>query len=398
MLAGAERCGSRMVRTRVLVVVTVAVVGVLSSTLGAAVVQHPGPVQHGTHALPEAGSSPVESGGPLSLSAGTAGTAPAAVSSATATPSAPPTDDTVTRVRVYENGSARWTIEIRTRLRTDDDVEHFRSFQEQFRGNTSAYLDPFADRITGVVADAANATGREMTATDFTAETSVQEVPRRWGVVSFSFRWSEFAATDREALVVGDVFQGGFFLAENDSMVVAGPEDYEVAETTPTADDAEGGAVTWTGRRDFSDGRPRVRFEPDGSDPTSADALPWTPLAVAGLGVAGVGAWLYRRRDPDGSAGGGESAGSAEGSTDSGAAGQSTDGVPSDPDAAVLTDAERVEALLAEGSGRMRQADVADALDWSASKTSRVVGDMAEEGRVEKLRVGRENVVELGED
>ncbi|PSP77033.1 DUF4897 domain-containing protein [Halobacteriales archaeon QS_1_68_20] len=332
------------------------------------------------------------------MSAGTAGTAPAAVSSATATPSAPPTDDTVTRVRVYENGSARWTIEIRTRLRTDDDVEHFRSFQEQFRGNTSAYLDPFADRITGVVADAANATGREMTATDFTAETSVQEVPRRWGVVSFSFRWSEFAATDREALVVGDVFQGGFFLAENDSMVVAGPEDYEVAETTPTADDAEGGAVTWTGRRDFSDGRPRVRFEPDGSDPTSADALPWTPLAVAGLGVAGVGAWLYRRRDPDGSAGGGESAGSAEGSTDSGAAGQSTDGVPSDPDAAVLTDAERVEALLAEGSGRMRQADVADALDWSASKTSRVVGDMAEEGRVEKLRVGRENVVELGED
>jgi uncharacterized membrane protein len=54
--------------------------------------------------------------------------------------------------------------------------------------------------------------------------------------------------------------------------------------------------------------------------------------------------------------------------------------------------------LLADAGGRMKQADVADELGWSASKTSRVVSDLVEADRVEKLRVGRENVLDLAED
>jgi uncharacterized membrane protein len=43
----------------------------------------------------------------------------------------------------------------------------------------------------------------------------------------------------------------------------------------------------------------------------------------------------------------------------------------------------------------MKQSDIVDALDWSKSKTSRVLSDMAEADRVEKLRIGRENVISL---
>ena len=46
----------------------------------------------------------------------------------------------------------------------------------------------------------------------------------------------------------------------------------------------------------------------------------------------------------------------------------------------------------------MRQADIAEAVDWSKSKTSPVVSWMAEEGTVEKIRIGRENVVRLAGD
>ena len=53
--------------------------------------------------------------------------------------------------------------------------------------------------------------------------------------------------------------------------------------------------------------------------------------------------------------------------------------------------------LLRENGGQMRQADIVDSVDWSKSKTSRVLSSMAEEGSVEKIRLGRENVVRLEE-
>ncbi|WP_394357381.1 helix-turn-helix transcriptional regulator [Halorubrum alkaliphilum] len=46
---------------------------------------------------------------------------------------------------------------------------------------------------------------------------------------------------------------------------------------------------------------------------------------------------------------------------------------------------------------RMRQSAIVEELDWSKSKTSRVLSRMADEGDVEKLRIGRENVIDLAE-
>jgi uncharacterized membrane protein len=46
----------------------------------------------------------------------------------------------------------------------------------------------------------------------------------------------------------------------------------------------------------------------------------------------------------------------------------------------------------------MRQAVIAEEFDWSASKTSRVVGRLSDEGSVEKLQLGRENLVTLPDE
>lgn len=54
--------------------------------------------------------------------------------------------------------------------------------------------------------------------------------------------------------------------------------------------------------------------------------------------------------------------------------------------------------LLGEHGGQMKQSAVAEELGWSASKTSRIVSGVAEEDRVEKLRIGRENVLTLPEE
>ncbi|MFB6201043.1 MAG: helix-turn-helix transcriptional regulator, partial [Halorhabdus sp.] len=290
------------------------------------------------------------------------------------------------------------------------------AFQERFRENTSRYLDPFRQRMQGVVANAANATGREMRAVNFTASTSIQEVPRRWGLVTYQFMWTNFAAQQNETLAVGDVFQGGFFLAANDSLEIEAPTEYEISRVEPTPDSRDDGVVTWVGREDFANRHPRVVFNPTtesqqpGEQSPTPDGATSSPFGRIGLGavlggvllltLVGIGAYIGWRRRTD--SGGTEhpASTSANVNQDSPAQAPTGEDAPGDDTSAggaVMTDPERVQALLEANGGRMRQASIADEFDWSASKTSRVIGNMVDEGTIEKLQLGRENLIEIAD-
>ncbi|MFB6243810.1 MAG: hypothetical protein ABEH80_06900, partial [Halobaculum sp.] len=189
----------------------------------------------------------------------------------------PETDTTVTRIVVSPNGTATWTVEFRTRLESDAAVEDYRAFQTTFRNDTEAFLASFRTRIRDVVGDAEDATGREMTARNFTAETTIQQVPRRWGVVRYQFEWRGFARVDGDSLLVGDVFDGGFFLARNDTLVIGGPPASRVAVSEPRPDRASETVVRWSGRRSFADGRPSVVFRPVVTPTATPSPTPTTP-------------------------------------------------------------------------------------------------------------------------
>lgn len=324
----------------------------------------------------------------------------------------PETDNTVTRIEVAENGSARWTIQIRTRLDTDEQVDEYTAFQARFRNDTVRYLGPFRERMQGVVSNAANATGREMRATNFTAATHIQEVPRRWGIVTYKFTWTNFAAQTSETLVVGDIFQGGWFIAANDTLQIKAPTNYEITHVDPEAASRDEGVVTWDGRKDFTDKRPRVVFTPstnqevttaelDTSTQTAPAPEAGTPfgksklgvvLGIIGFSIVGLLAFtVYRRRDSRGDPDQPVTADAENNPT--------TDHTPRSEDSAsstaVMTDEERVLNLLEANGGRMRQAAIAEEFDWSASKTSRLIGKLADKEAVEKLQLGRENLVSL---
>lgn len=303
----------------------------------------------------------------------------------------PETDNTVTRIDVQADGSARWTVQIRTRLDSAARVEEYQAFQDRFRKGSAQYLAVFRDRMRGVVANAENVTGREMHAVDFVASTSIQEVPRRWGVVSYEFTWEGFADAANGSVDVGDVFEGGFFIAENDTLQIDAPDGYAIQTVEPEPASRDNGVVSWTGRVDFADRHPRVVFVTGsgaGQGSTAGwiggDGSWWLLLAVAALLTAVGVAFAWRRRSGAEPAVAVESAPPGSGTATA--------------DASVLTDEERVRRLLEANDGRVRQAAVAEELDWSASKTSRVVGDMVEDGTVEKLQLGRENLLELAED
>lgn len=121
------------------------------------------------------------------------------------------------------------------------------------------------------------------------------------------------------------------------------------------------------------------------------------PLVVAALvalvaSTVAIALVLGRRDDgggPDGAATRAGTAGDRSAATVSpnGAPATDADHVPA------LTDADRVEQLLTENDGRMRQSVIVEELDWSKSKVSRVLSSMEEDDRIRKISIGRENLI-----
>jgi len=114
----------------------------------------------------------------------------------------------------------------------------------------------------------------------------------------------------------------------------------------------------------------------------------------AGAGAAGAGAAAAAGAERAQSQAQGEGADRQPDGTrprDRGAAGGAGPEGESDP--ALLPDEERVVRLLEANGGRMRQVRIVEETGWSKSKVSVTLSEMAEDGTVSKLRIGRENVV-----
>ncbi|MXR19577.1 helix-turn-helix transcriptional regulator [Halobacterium bonnevillei] len=65
---------------------------------------------------------------------------------------------------------------------------------------------------------------------------------------------------------------------------------------------------------------------------------------------------------------------------------------------AIDPDRERVLRILQESGGRIRQRQVVDETDWSASKVSRRLSKMEDDGLISKVTIGRENIVMLDDE
>ena len=101
----------------------------------------------------------------------------------------------------------------------------------------------------------------------------------------------------------------------------------------------------------------------------------------------------------DGSAG--DAAGVAAGAA-AAAAADSTDDDPPDEDDGVdvelLSDEERVERLLDRNGGRMKQAAIVKETGWSNAKVSQLLSAMEDDERIDKLRIGRENLISFPDE
>ncbi|MCG1006855.1 helix-turn-helix transcriptional regulator [Halorubrum lacusprofundi] len=396
-------------------------------------------------ALVVSGVAPVAGGAPSPSSSPSLDADPSAINPSTINPSAveqidePFDPNTATRIRIEPtpDGDAQWTVSVRYALSDERDRAAFDSTGERF---LDGEVGPDATLFEGFARQASQNLDRTMRIEDVDREVVVHDDPSSFDVASaetaavgelrLTFVWTEFLEEDGENLVLGDALttsNGGTWLLSleaRQTLEVATPEGYSVTGTPSTAvAQLSDGDVIIEGPQTFEEGDPVVIVY----GPASTIAPPWTMLTaaivIAAMLIAGsiVG---YRRMD--GGSGSAASGSVDEAAVDSGG-GERTDhgrldavaGDPTDPNSAsngsgadggettaeeeaedlsLLSDEERVERLLEDNGGRMRQADIVAKTGWSDAKVSQLLSAMDELGRVEKLRLGRENLISIPDD
>ncbi|MFB6352680.1 MAG: helix-turn-helix transcriptional regulator [Halobacteriales archaeon] len=291
-------------------------------------------------------------------------------------------DAVLLAVDLAPDGDGVWRVEYRVRLTDANDTAAFEDLQADVEANRSAYVSRFADRMAATVGEAERATGREMALRNVSVTTTIEQLPRTYGVVVYTFEWTNFAAVEGDRLRAGDAL-AGLFLDDDTSFLVSWPDGYALLQVSPEPDEAREHSVVWRGPTDFGPGDPTVVVAPGGGSGPGEPSLVGLAIVLLVLAVGGAVWWWHRSASRPTPA--------PDGPTDEGASGANR------PDAELLSNEERVLALLEEHGGRMKQQDVVQALDWTDAKTSQVVGKLRDAGEIEGFRLGRENVLRLPE-
>lgn len=299
-------------------------------------------------------------------------------------------DRVETTFALAENGSASVTVVYRYILDGNESSVDWEELRADIEDRPEAYVAGERDRWNATVADAQNATERNMSVSGFSVRTAGGMTPREYGEVTFTFRWSAFATVEPKWIRAGDALRA-YTLDEGTTLRISWPAAYSFQSAAPEPDDDDReNMVGWRGEEtDFLEDEPWVEVLEEGGSPGEAPNRESRgmviPLLIGGLVVLSLGSvalWWFRR----------------EGSADSQDSSPAPDPAPSSrPPPDLLSNEERVLSLLEDNGGRMKQQTIVSELDWTEAKTSQVVGELRDRGTVEVFRLGRENVLALPE-
>ncbi|QKY20838.1 hypothetical protein B4589_010775 [Halolamina sp. CBA1230] len=301
-------------------------------------------------------------------------------------------------VDLQADGDADWTVRTTIPFDTDDEREGFRTYAQRFEDG-EAVAGPGVAFFESAANASSAAADREMTITGVERDYTVGNAT---GTLRLRFHWTNFLDPEGDGYEFGDalVTEDGTWLRSLESgqeIAVRTPPGYEIQRSGIEARQ-ENESLVVVGPESFDPQEFSITYAPEpGNGPGSPNGPEeaFDPLAAALLGLlfAGVlvlAVWRWRGGEPIAEvANGDDSPPAADPEPES--AESEEPGV--DPE--LLSDEERVEVLLEQNGGRMRQADIVKETDWSDAKVSQLLSRMADEGSIEKLRLGRENVISL---
>lgn len=342
--------------------------------------------------------------------------------------SEPAAGETHLEVQLQDDGDAEWSVTVAIPIEEDDDREDFEAFAARFEaGEVGTELG--VEAFERAADAAAPGSDREMAIRSIDRESEIVdgtddgEATEERGLLRVTFVWESFARIeDDDTMYVDDAFNttdGTWLpgLTAEQSLTIRSPPGYGSPTTSPIG--AEDQDLHWEGPETFEPGYFTIVYSPaaTGPGPTPDDGIS-TLLVVVAMALSGaallVGLYLLvaRRRaegdtaaeeaSPDDALEGTETPAGPdgnpprEGKSEADDGGSPTDGKDgTEPDLELLSDEERVERLLERNGGRMKQATIVKETGWSNAKVSQLLSAMDDDDRVNKLRIGRENLISL---
>lgn len=275
------------------------------------------------------------------------------------------------QISVEKNGSARFVVRDIIPLASTQEVEAFRKVVDNF--NESAYLQDFKIRMSNLISKASVHTGRTMSGDGYSVNIDLVEGLSPYDAITYSFTWKNFANTENGSIVIGDVFEGGLYLFRDDAFFITIPSGYRAETIIPQPDEVSDGTLRWYGPRNFGNGEPTVVLTPvkiqdhggeqagKESGSSSSYILP-VLLPFIAVGIAVV---AFRKLRASGE--------------------KSINDRP-------RTDEEIVLDILRERR-EILQSDIVRLTGFSKSKVSNIIALLKKRGVVEKVRMGRENMI-----
>ncbi|NJD52317.1 MAG: ArsR family transcriptional regulator [Candidatus Methanoperedens sp.] len=272
-------------------------------------------------------------------------------------------------INIKENGSAIWDVEYRTLLSTKEDFDSFENYSAQIN---SKYLVDFKELMQRSAQEAAVATARTMAARDFNGEAIIQSTPTgKYGVVRYTFTWTNFAKTGQN-INVGDVFVGGLYLSNDNTLIIRYPQDYTVEQVVPGPDQNRDGMI-WYGLRSFSAGEPRIILAKPLFTSTTVAVL-----VIIGLFITVSMLFVKRRKEAE----------------------EKTSAEISEtnihiPEIEMLDVEDRIMKMLKESGGALYQSEIVRQLNLPKSTVSSVLNKLHDKNVIQKIRKGRENLIRM---
>jgi len=301
---------------------------------------------------------------------------------------AQPTETTTIIIQLDATGSALWIVESRLVLATEEDEKFFEEFQKDETLKNSR-LSEFKEKMNLLLEKIKYSRQRSMAMTDFDIFLGKEiTVTKTYGVIRFQFTWEGFAVLENDRVIMGDVFEGGYYLSMNEILMVELPEGYHFVTVTPHPDHQRQTTLIWEGPMNFAFGEPTVVIEKDvdlqpekeedvdlqPEKEEDVDLQPekkkFIPIAL-GLFLVSVLIMIIKLRK--------------------------TKKQKKEPEKQDVNDRDLIVNAIRKHGGAIAQKKLPDLTGFSKAKVSILLNELKEEGVIRKIFRGRENLITLNE-
>ncbi|MBU4075820.1 MAG: hypothetical protein KKD46_08260 [Euryarchaeota archaeon] len=293
------------------------------------------------------------------------------------------------------------------------------------------------ERINRSLLSAMNNSGRPMKVRNFNITYDlVEAIPNAYGVIRISYEWVNFSRINDSDIIIGDAFPEGMAPSPDNVLVMNIPAGYDVVNASPGFDRRDGNRLIWDGTmyRSFSKGEPSLVIS---NKIMSQDSFVMEIVILVIL--VGAGVFIFWKREfceayfktiviriedivqaqlkHDVSVGNNEPGIENQELQPASQAAERSEpgtiapvhGVETIPETRmphtltslpayneeILGDEEMIERYLLKFGGQAYQTDIVKESELSKSKISIVLAKMKDEGRIIKIRKGKENIIRL---